>query len=368
MSGQNTEKQILAMVILLVISVASLGAYVWFDNGRRTEATSEVFERDSERGAHLFARNCRVCHGNDGAGRESNSKLVGVALNKPSNTFAWRTENAGQLLILQNRFRFTIACGRNGTPMPPWSLDQGGSLDSFKIENLVTMITTNAGDAWHLANEVGIEEDEVAIGNLEIALDSAEDLLEDGGWTDNLEAAQTAVAAAEADDAQLARLRDAVAQAGADLDALNEDGADADEIAAAEADLVAANSALADYEKPYTRLVLAFIKVATADSDDDSDPVVEAQGRLNEASSIARGVAEQRAWLKVVSDLAVAHSNLDEAEERFAAGLPIALAPAQVTSETCGQVHSFGTIEELIVAAEGEELGGWLASRGSDDG
>lgn len=46
MSGQNTEKQILAMVILLVISVASLGAYVWFDNGRRTEATSEVFERD----------------------------------------------------------------------------------------------------------------------------------------------------------------------------------------------------------------------------------------------------------------------------------------------------------------------------------
>ena len=100
MSGQNTEKQILAMVILLVISVASLGAYVWFDNGRRTEATSEVFERDSERGAHLFATNCRVCHGNDGAGRESNSSLVGVALNKPSNTFAWRTENVGQLAIL----------------------------------------------------------------------------------------------------------------------------------------------------------------------------------------------------------------------------------------------------------------------------
>ena len=368
MSGQNTEKQILAMVILLVISVASLGAYVWFDNGRRTEATSEVFERDSERGAHLFATNCRVCHGNDGAGRESNSSLVGVALNKPSNTFAWRTENAGQLAILQNRYRFTIACGRNGTPMPPWSLDQGGSLNTFKIENLVTMITTNAGDAWHLANEVAIEEDETAIGNLEIALGSAEDLLDDGGWSDDLEAALAAVAAAEADDAQLARLRDAVAQAGAELDALSEDGADENEIAAAEVDVAAANSALADYERPYARLVLAFIKVATADSDDDSDPLAEAQGRLNEASSIARGVAEERAWLKVVTDLEIAQSDLDEAEERFAVGLPIALPPAQVTSETCGQVHSIGTIEELIVAAEGEELGGWLASRGSDDG
>ena len=42
MSGQNTEKQILAMVILLVLSVASLGAYTWFDNGRRTEARSEI--------------------------------------------------------------------------------------------------------------------------------------------------------------------------------------------------------------------------------------------------------------------------------------------------------------------------------------
>ena len=164
------------------------------------------------------------------------------------------------------------------------------------------------------------------------------------------------------------RLRDAVAQAGAELDALSEAGADADEIAAAEADLAAVNTALADFEKPYTRLVLAFIKVATADSDDDSDPIAEAQGRLSEASSLARGVAEERAWLKVVIDLQAAQSDLDEAEERFAVGLPIALAPAQVTSETCGQVHSIGTIEELIVATEGEELGGWLASRGSDDG
>ena len=93
MTGQNTEKQILAMVILLVIAVASLGAYVWFDNGRRTEAASEVFERDAERGAHLFANNCRVCHGNDGRGQESHSSLVGPALNKPSNTYAWRTGN-----------------------------------------------------------------------------------------------------------------------------------------------------------------------------------------------------------------------------------------------------------------------------------
>ena len=369
MSGQNTEKQILAMVLLLVISVASLGAYTWFDNGRRTEAISEVFERDSERGAHIFARNCRVCHGNDGKGRESDSALVGLALNTPSNTFAWRTENAGQLAVIQNEYRFTIACGRNGTPMPPWSLEQGGSLDSFKIDNVVTLITTNAGNAWQIALEAGIHEDELAIGNLEITLRATERIVAAGGWSADLEAAQAAVASVEADDAQLARLRNAIEAAEADLAALTEDGADADddELAAAGTAIDDARSALTDYERPYTRLTLDVIEVMTGDPDDDEDQIAESQARLDEASPIARAVAQQRAWVKVLADLNTAQANLVEAEERFAAGLPIALPPAQVTSGTCGQVHDFGAIEEMIVAAEGIELSGWLATLGSDD-
>ena len=370
MTGQNTEKQILAMVVLLVISVAALGAYTWFDNGRRTEAASEVFERDSERGAHIFARNCRVCHGNDGAGRESNSTLVGPALNTPSNTFAWRTENAGQLETLQNRYRFTIACGRNGTPMPPWALTQGGSLDDFKIDNLVTLITTNAGNAWEIAVEAAIHEDELAIGNLEIALHGAERLLEAGGWSADLEAAQAAVNAAEADDAQLALLRRALADALAETDALAEAGASDEEIADAESAVENAGTALDNYERLYTRLVLDAIEVATGDPEQDKEQIAEARSRLNEAGGVLRTVAEQRAWLKVATDLATAHSNLDEAEERFAIGLPIMLPPAQVTASTCGQLqqyHQFGTAETLTAATEGDQLGGWLDSLDTDD-
>ncbi len=368
MSGQNTEKQILAMVLLLVISVASLGAYTWYDNGRRTEAASEVFEHDSKRGAHTFARNCRVCHGNDGKGSESDSSLVGPALNTPANTFAWRTENAGQLANIQNEYRFTIACGRNGTPMPPWSLEQGGSLDDFKIDNLVTLITTNAGNAWKIALEAAIHEDELAIDNLKIALRSAERIAEAGGWGVDLEAAQAAVAAAEADDARLAALRAAVADAEAELDARTEADADADDITAAEAALDEAEAALADYEKTYTRLVLDVIRVATGDPKEDEEQIAEAQGRLGEASAVAREVAEQRAWLKVVADINTAEDNLADAEERFAAGLPISLPPAQVTAGTCGQVHSFDAIEEPIVAADSPELSGWLAALDSDNG
>lgn len=357
MTGQNTEKQILAMVALLVLAVTALGAYVWFDNGRRTEAASEVFERDSERGAHIFARNCRVCHGNDGGGTDSNSALIGPVLNTPANTFAWRTENAGQLESLQNRFRFTIACGRNGTPMPPWALSQGGSLDDFKIDNLVTLITTNAGNAWHVAVEAAIHEDELAIENLKIALEGAEGVVHDGGWSADLEAAQSAVNSAEAADAQLMLLRSSLVEAQADLDALSEEGADEDDLTLAQADLDAAQTALDNYERVYTRLVLDVIEINASSLSADSELAVAAQARLTDAGGVARDVAEQRAWLKVATDLTNAQGNLEEAEERFAAGLPISLPPPQVTSETCGQVHQFG----------GAELDAWLASLNAED-
>lgn len=187
MSRQNTEKQILIMVVLLVMGVVSFGAYTWFDNGRRAEARDNLVIEHSERGAFLFARNCRVCHGNAGEG------LIGPALNTPANTLAYRTSNQGPFDEIQNRFRFTIACGRNGTPMPPWAIDQGGSLDAFKIDTLVTLITTNGGNAWEAALEEAIHEDELAIQVLANTLFVAEQ----GGDTEQIESARADLEAAE---------------------------------------------------------------------------------------------------------------------------------------------------------------------------
>lgn len=347
MTGQNTEKQILAMVILLVLSVASLGAYTWFDNGRRTEAISEVYERDAERGAHIFARNCRVCHGNDGRGSESSSSLVGPALNKPGNTYAWRTDNAGQLLTLQNQYRYTIACGRNGTPMPPWSLDQGGSLDDFKIDNLVTLITTNAGDAWHVAIEAGVHEDEVNIENLYIALDAATETMNASGFFPSARDAEDAVRVFEARDNKLNDLRAAVAEAEESGEGLED-----------------AQAALADYEKEYGDLVLAVVTVRTSSSLSERN---QAQTLLNSASRVQRDVAEKRAWLKIAGEFETAVANVEDAETRFAEGLPIDQPPAQVTASTCGQVHDFSQfdlsdIPQRSTGQVGTNLGTWLTT------
>ncbi len=328
MSGQNTEKQILAMVLLLVLAVASLGAYTWFDNGRRTEARSEILTKDAQRASWTFANNCRECHGNDGRGSESDASLVGPALNTPNNTYAFLTDNQGQLEALQNDFRYTITCGRNGTPMPPWSIDQGGSLDGFKIDNLVTLITTNAGNAWETAVEHAVHLDEVTIENLHTALEAAEETLKASGWFVDLEAAAGAVARTEAADAELISLRDAVAAA-------EESGEGLDE----------AQDALAAYEKGYTALVLAAVTIRTSD---DSQAVADATSSFNAASSVQQEVAMNRAWLKTASDYQAAVDNVNTAEERFAAGLPVPTPATQVTSNTCGQVSA--------------ELGDWLSA------
>ena len=174
MIGQNTQKQIIAMMVLMFLGTIAFGAYTWFDNGRRAEARSTMQILDAERGAHIFARNCRVCHGNNGLGSTSNPALIGPALNTPANTLAWRTTNVGAFDAIKNRFHFTIACGRNGTPMPSWAISEGGSMDAFKIDMLVALLTTNAGDAWETVLELAREEDETALSNLEIALADAE--------------------------------------------------------------------------------------------------------------------------------------------------------------------------------------------------
>jgi mono/diheme cytochrome c family protein len=193
MSGQNTRKQIIAMVALMAIGIAAMLVYVWFDDGRRAEAEDHQSVEAAERGASLFANNCRICHGNTGLGRDGHPSLIGPSLNNPNNTLAFRTDNTGALQGIQGNLSATIACGRNGTPMPPWAIDQGGSLNFFKIENLVALITTNAGNGWDYALERALEQDETILGSLETAVRDAEA----SGDATRLEEAETALAVAQ---------------------------------------------------------------------------------------------------------------------------------------------------------------------------
>jgi plastocyanin/mono/diheme cytochrome c family protein len=133
----NTSKQVNVIIGLLMIgALATLLYYLW-DGERQSSALERQMEENAERGGFLFARNCSSCHGLTGKGLEERGGLPGAILNDESK----RPTSPGELASAQNRFRDTIHCGRIGTLMPAWSQEQGGPLNDYQIQQLVTLIT-----------------------------------------------------------------------------------------------------------------------------------------------------------------------------------------------------------------------------------
>ena len=128
----NTQRQIFLIVVLMFISVAGCAAYTTIDLPIRAERQADFFEAESiERGALLFANNCRTCHGIRGEGG------VGLTLNKA----AFRNQEPLALSQSQDLIRRTLTCGRAGTLMPAWLDSNGGSLTANQIEHLVRLLT-----------------------------------------------------------------------------------------------------------------------------------------------------------------------------------------------------------------------------------
>ena len=140
----RTSRQVDVMVLLLILTVLAIGLYWAWDSVRAERAEERQTETAAERGAHLFAQNCRLCHGRTGKGASENTVFPGIPLNIEPN----RPTDAADLKSLQLRLRDTVRCGRAGTIMPAWHLDYGGPLNDEQIRQLVLLVTTDAGNAW----------------------------------------------------------------------------------------------------------------------------------------------------------------------------------------------------------------------------
>lgn len=128
----NTQKQILLIVILFFTFVGGCAAYSIVDLPYRAGNQADYQSSESiERGALLFANNCRTCHGIRGEGG------VGKTLNKPE------FQDQDPLVLAANRalLTTTLTCGRAGTLMPAWLNTNGGSLNALQLQHLVDLIT-----------------------------------------------------------------------------------------------------------------------------------------------------------------------------------------------------------------------------------
>jgi len=128
----NTNKQRILIVSLLFLLVGSCAAYTAVDLPVRAPAQDDyMLEQSIERGALLYANNCRTCHGNSGEG------YIGPAVN----TEAWK--NQDPVVLAENRHILTrtLQCGRAGTLMPAWLAANGGALNVRQVEQLVNFLT-----------------------------------------------------------------------------------------------------------------------------------------------------------------------------------------------------------------------------------
>lgn len=131
----NTQKQIGLMVSLLFLLFAGCAAYTVVDLPiRAVDQTTWHEEESIERGALLYANNCRTCHGIKGEGS------VGPQLNKPD------FQDQDPLVLRNNRNLLlrTLSCGRAGTLMPAWLDTNGGALNERQVEHIVNFLTAPA--------------------------------------------------------------------------------------------------------------------------------------------------------------------------------------------------------------------------------
>jgi plastocyanin/mono/diheme cytochrome c family protein len=152
----NTSKQINAMISLLLLLLLLVGIYTIWDPFRAEATAERTHEEIEERAAHTFARNCRSCHGNAGEGR------IGPALDPEVRARNPELRNFADPAALdenQHIITDTLRCGRIGTLMPPWALDQGGSLNDEQIRQLMILITNPTEHAWEHVAEISAEED-----------------------------------------------------------------------------------------------------------------------------------------------------------------------------------------------------------------
>ena len=154
----NTSKQVNVMIGLLFLAFLAFGAYILNEPNRAAIAEEGQHETVMYRGADLFVNNCRTCHGLAGEGG------IGFPLDNEAflilgedNEFGAPETPAGEERTVRNFLFNSIACGRTGSAMPPWSERYGGPLSDTQINYLVDLISSPG--AWELVAEIGHEHD-----------------------------------------------------------------------------------------------------------------------------------------------------------------------------------------------------------------
>jgi plastocyanin/mono/diheme cytochrome c family protein len=160
----NTSKQINIMVALLFLSILMTGFYTIWDPSRAERAEEVQLEHIIERGAYIYAQNCRICHGDAGeGGLASNRMQEAPPLNRDDLRGIDPETGEVSETMRDQMYRLTfdtIDCGRVGRAMPTWGQEHGGTMNNEQLRQLTLLITRGTEEQWQEAAEFGLHEDE----------------------------------------------------------------------------------------------------------------------------------------------------------------------------------------------------------------
>jgi len=136
MNERTKRIEILFGIFATQVIVFALLFYILSEPKRIVSSQDEILYGQLDHAMTLYAENCSVCHGLNGEG---------IGATPPLNTPALQTMAYDDLYKV-------IARGRYDTAMPAWSLEDGGTLSDYQIEELVALI--QSGDWEETGNRV----------------------------------------------------------------------------------------------------------------------------------------------------------------------------------------------------------------------
>jgi mono/diheme cytochrome c family protein len=148
------DKYRLTGLIALLIVVVALPIYGLAEPSRMDAAQRSLSRQYVSDGALTYVENCAICHGSAGQGIGAMPPLDSPGL-----------ASADRAMLFQ-----TIGHSPHGTAMATWHIDEGGLLNSWQVESLVTLIMNPDWDqVAQLADENGFVQPAVVAPEVRLA-------------------------------------------------------------------------------------------------------------------------------------------------------------------------------------------------------
>ena len=155
------NKYNLICILALIALVVALPFYMLRENIRLEHAQDSLRVQYISDGSVLYIQNCAGCHGIEGEG---------IGINPPLNKL--RMAQADPKLLAR-----TIARAAHGSTMAAWHIAEGGILDDYQIEELVTLIRfADWSQVSLISIERGISPEQIATMEIEESFISAMDV------------------------------------------------------------------------------------------------------------------------------------------------------------------------------------------------